>query len=304
LVWGTPDGRDRFYLFLFHVLPRHHDLRRAEHRGRGPRPARPGPGRGVNFVDTAEMYPVPPRAETQGPHRNHDRQLARQRGGNRDRLVLATKVAGPGTGSSYLRGGRSGSTGPTSRPPWRPACAPAHRLRRPLPAPLAGPRDQLLRPLGYEHEPGDDSVPLAGDPGGARRPGAPGKVRHVGVSNETPWGLMRYLAARRAPRAAADGQHPEPLQPAQPHLRGRAGRGGHARGVRPAGLLPARLRGALRQVPGRRPAARRAPHPVRALQPLLQPRAQRAPATTWPSPAATAWTRRRWRWPTSPRAPS
>ena len=49
---------------------------------------------GINFIDTAEMYAIPPRAETMG---STERIIGRwlQQRGCRDRLVLATKVAGP-----------------------------------------------------------------------------------------------------------------------------------------------------------------------------------------------------------------
>ncbi len=50
---------------------------------------------GVNFIDTAEMYPVPPRAETQGSTEAYvGSWLARR--GRRDDLMIATKVTGPG----------------------------------------------------------------------------------------------------------------------------------------------------------------------------------------------------------------
>ena len=58
---------------------------------------------GVTAFDSAEMYPVPQRAETQG---SSEAILGRWLRGRRDRdsLVVATKVAGPG-GMSWLRGG-------------------------------------------------------------------------------------------------------------------------------------------------------------------------------------------------------
>ena len=148
---------------------------------------------GVNFIDTAEMYPVPPRAETQGRTESYiGRWLAAR--GCRDQVILATKVAGPGDWINWLRGG-------------------GHRLdRRNIEAAL----DESLRrlhtdyvdlyqlhwpdretnffgKLGFSPAQEDDSVPLLetlevlGDLVKA------GKVRAVGVSNETPWGLMRYL---------------------------------------------------------------------------------------------------------------
>ena len=60
---------------------------------------------GVNFIDTAEMYSIPPRAETMGSTETIiGRWLAKR--GNRDRVIIATKVAGPGRDwLTYIRGG-------------------------------------------------------------------------------------------------------------------------------------------------------------------------------------------------------
>src|SRR6476660_5173268 len=62
---------------------------------------------GVNFIDTAEMYPVPPRATTQG---RTEAILGRWlRGRPRADVVIATKVAGPGR-RDWIRGGRTDLT--------------------------------------------------------------------------------------------------------------------------------------------------------------------------------------------------
>src|SRR3954447_25484839 len=63
--------------------------------------------RGINFIDTAEMYPVPPRAETQGRTEMYlGKWLARHRG---EKLVIASKVAGPGR-RDWIRNGRTDLT--------------------------------------------------------------------------------------------------------------------------------------------------------------------------------------------------
>jgi aryl-alcohol dehydrogenase (NADP+) len=62
---------------------------------------------GINFIDTAEMYPVPPNAQTQGrTERFIGTWLRKQK---RDQLVVATKVAGPGR-RDWIRGGRTDLT--------------------------------------------------------------------------------------------------------------------------------------------------------------------------------------------------
>ena len=59
---------------------------------------------GINFIDTAEMYPVPPNAKTQGRTEAYlGSWLAKQQ---RDKLFIATKVAGPGR-RDWIRGGRT-----------------------------------------------------------------------------------------------------------------------------------------------------------------------------------------------------
>lgn len=149
---------------------------------------------GINFVDTAEMYPVPPRAETQGRTEAYIGNWLARRGG-RDRLVLATKVAGPGDWVSYLRPGE--------------VRLDRRNIEAALEASLRRLRTdyvdlyQLHWPdretnffgrLGYQHNPEDRSVPLAETLEVLADLVRAGKVRQVGVSNETPWGLMRCLA--------------------------------------------------------------------------------------------------------------
>src|SRR6266403_6264353 len=64
-------------------------------------------GEGSNVIDTAEMYPVPPNARTQGRTEKYlGTWLARQQ---RDRLIVATKVAGPGR-RDWIRNGRTDLT--------------------------------------------------------------------------------------------------------------------------------------------------------------------------------------------------
>mgnify|MGYP002132179974 CR=1 FL=1 len=64
-------------------------------------------GCGVNFIDTAEIYSIPPRQETQGSsERIIGSWLAARK--NRDKAIIATKVAGRGD-ANWLRPGRVGT---------------------------------------------------------------------------------------------------------------------------------------------------------------------------------------------------
>jgi aryl-alcohol dehydrogenase-like predicted oxidoreductase len=149
---------------------------------------------GINFVDTAEMYPVPPRAETQGRTEAYIGRWLAERGG-RDRLVLATKVAGPGDWVSYLRPGEVRldranieAALEASLRRLRTDYVDLYQLHWP------DRETNFFGRLGYQHNPEDRSVPLAETLEVLADLVRAGKVRHVGVSNETPWGLMRFLA--------------------------------------------------------------------------------------------------------------
>jgi aryl-alcohol dehydrogenase-like predicted oxidoreductase len=61
--------------------------------------------RGINFIDTAEMYPVMPRAETQGATERFIGSWLKK-SGLRDQVVLATKASGPNPNISWVRGGK------------------------------------------------------------------------------------------------------------------------------------------------------------------------------------------------------
>lgn len=152
--------------------------------------------RGVNFIDTAELYPVPPGAETQGRTEAFiGSWLART--GRRDRVVIASKAAGPGEWVGYLRGGpqlnRAHMTEALENSLRRLGTDyldlyQVHWPSRPT---------NFFGQLGYEHRDDPDAVPieetLEALDGFVRQ----GKVRHVGVSNETPWGVMEYLRLAR-----------------------------------------------------------------------------------------------------------
>lgn len=66
--------------------------------------------RGVNFIDTAEMYAVPPRAETFNATEIIIGNWLNKTPGARDKLVIATKVAGPSRGMPWIRGGSADVT--------------------------------------------------------------------------------------------------------------------------------------------------------------------------------------------------
>ncbi len=150
---------------------------------------------GVNFIDTAELYPIPPRAETQGATETIIGNWMKARR-NRDRVILATKVAGPGRDwLDYFRGGgnRLGRSDieaavEASLRRLQTDYIDYYQLHWP------DRRTNCFGRLGYdwpELEP--ETVPLEETLEVLDDLVRAGKIRHVGVSNETPWGVMRLL---------------------------------------------------------------------------------------------------------------
>lgn len=149
--------------------------------------------RGVNFIDTAEMYAVPARAETFGATETIIGNWFAKRPGLRDKVVLATKVAGPSRGMPWVRDG-AGMTA----------------------ADIVASCEGSLRRLQTDvidlyqiHWP-ERNVPAFGqiyyDPAKERSKTSileqlealdelvrQGKVRHIGLSNETPYGVHEFV---------------------------------------------------------------------------------------------------------------
>lgn len=151
---------------------------------------------GVNFIDTAEMYPVPPRKETYTRTEQFIGNWIKARG-RRDDFVLASKIAGP-TGANglerYIRGGND-----FSRAQIFEACdASLKRLNTDYldVYQLHWPERKTnffgrlgVQAIGEDERftPFDEIVDALGELV------KQGKIRAYGVSNETPWGTMRFL---------------------------------------------------------------------------------------------------------------
>jgi aryl-alcohol dehydrogenase-like predicted oxidoreductase len=156
---------------------------------------------GINFIDTAEIYPVPPRGETYGRTEEIIGSWFASRRGVRDKVVLATKVAGANNTLAHVRNG-------------------ARLNRKQITEAIDGSLKRLRTDridLYQTHSP-DRGIAIFGrsaplpDPA---RDGTPieetldilgelvkaGKVRQIGVSNETPSGVIRHL--RHAEKSGA-----------------------------------------------------------------------------------------------------
>lgn len=151
---------------------------------------------GVNLIDTAEMYPIPTCAETcHETERILGAWLADR--GTRDRVLLATKAAGPPPHISHIRENNHfdqknltlALEGSLER--LRTDYVDLYQLHWPdRKVPLFGSRDFSIDPSrkGVEIE---ETLEVLGD--FVKQ----GKVRHIGISNETPWGAMRFLELAR-----------------------------------------------------------------------------------------------------------
>lgn len=149
--------------------------------------------RGINFVDTAEMYPVMPRAQTQGATERFIGTWLKK-SGQRSKIVLATKVAGPSRGFGWIRNGENDLTAEniraaveTSLQRLQTDYIDLYQLHWPSRnAPIFGQKSfdpQLERPC----------VPIAETLGALDDLVKAGKVREIGVSNETSWGVSEFI---------------------------------------------------------------------------------------------------------------
>ncbi|MFZ2266722.1 MAG: NADP(H)-dependent aldo-keto reductase [Azonexus sp.] len=147
---------------------------------------------GVNFIDTAEMYAVPPRPETCGASESIvGRWLAGQQ---RDRIIVATKVAGPSRNLHWIRNGppaldraniRAAIEGSLQR--LQTDYIDLYQLHWPE-------RNQPM--FGqWQFDPANERActPLRAQLEALGELVKEGKIRQIGVSNEHPWGIMQFV---------------------------------------------------------------------------------------------------------------
>ncbi|MBT3067104.1 aldo/keto reductase [Rhodoferax sp. U11-2br] len=160
---------------------------------------------GVNFIDTAEMYAVPARAETYTATETIIGHWLSQRPGVRQKLVLATKVAGPSRSMPWVRGGSADLTGPdiiaacdASLKRLQTDVIDLYQIHWPVRSvPMFG--GLYFQPSETEGSSIHAQLEALGTLVKA------GKVRAVGLSNETPYGVhefVRLAEQHRLPRIA------------------------------------------------------------------------------------------------------
>ena len=149
--------------------------------------------RGVNFIDTAEMYAVPARAETCGATETILGRWLAQNPGARQKLVLATKVAGPSRGMPWLRSG----VGMTAADIVASCEGSLRRLQTDVidlyqihwperHVPAFG-----IKYYDPAHE--TSATPIHAQLEALAGLVKAGKVRHIGLSNETPYGVHEFV---------------------------------------------------------------------------------------------------------------
>lgn len=146
---------------------------------------------GVNFIDTAEMYPVAPRAETQGRTESYiGSWLKRQ---PREKLIIATKIAGPARGFSWIRNGprvnreHLNAAIDASLKRLQTDYIDLYQIHWP---------DRYVPMFGatsYDITQQHDTTSIAEQLLALGDLVKAGKIRHIGLSNETPWGVCEFV---------------------------------------------------------------------------------------------------------------
>lgn len=147
--------------------------------------------REVNLIDCAEMYPVPPRAETQGRTESYIGTWLKHQ--SRDKVIIATKITGPSRGFAWVRDNtritrhnlNEAVNGSLKR--LQTDYIDLYQIHWPdRYVPMFGTSNY---DVAQEHE----AVPVIEQLDALQHLIKSGKVRHVGLSNETPWGVSEFI---------------------------------------------------------------------------------------------------------------
>ncbi len=163
-------------------------------------------GAGINFIDCAEMYPVPPSKETYGKTEELLGTWLNKRA-DRNKLIIATKIAPPTRNVSYIR---PGTNKLDSKNITLAIDASLKRLQTDYidlyqvhwPERFTN----FFGQLNYLHAPEKDGTPIAETLDALNENVKVGKIRSIGISNETAWGMTSYLHEsnqRSLPRIAS-----------------------------------------------------------------------------------------------------
>jgi aryl-alcohol dehydrogenase-like predicted oxidoreductase len=148
---------------------------------------------GINFIDTAEIYPVPPKAETFSLTEQFIGKWLKQKK-NREKIVLATKISGPSTLLSWI----------SSNKP----CFSKEHIKYSLDNSLKrlktdyidlyqlhwpNRKSNFFGQLGFNVPKNESFIPISEILSFLQDFINKGKIRFIGLSNETPWGVMSFI---------------------------------------------------------------------------------------------------------------
>lgn len=146
----------------------------------------------INFIDTAELYAVPAKATTQGKTETFIGTWLNKRK-KRDDLIIASKAAGPGAFVQHIRSGPKFNKEHLTEALHNSLkrlqtdyidIYQLHWPERPT---------NYFGALGYEHKSDDPITDFRETLSILQDFIKEGKIRHIGLSNETPWGTMQYV---------------------------------------------------------------------------------------------------------------
>jgi|TARA_B110001452_G_scaffold265014_1_gene268981 aryl-alcohol dehydrogenase-like predicted oxidoreductase len=149
--------------------------------------------RGVNFFDTAELYSIPPKKETFGSTEKIIGNWFKKRK-SREKIILATKVVGR-SGMKWFRGKETrlnkeqileAVEGSLKR--LQTDYIDLYQIHWP------DRKSNFFGKLGYEHQEESDTISIKDQLEVLSILVKSGKIRHIGLSNETPWGLMKFIS--------------------------------------------------------------------------------------------------------------
>ncbi len=155
---------------------------------------------GINFLDTAELYAIPPKAETCGRTEEIIGEWFNKTG-RRHEIILASKVCGPTGWCPHIRHGKAR----LNEQNIISACeASLKRLKTDYidlyQTHWPDRNTNFFGQLGYQHSHDESTIPIDETLAAMQKLVQDGKVRHIGISNETPWGTAQHihLAASQA----------------------------------------------------------------------------------------------------------
>lgn len=155
---------------------------------------------GINFIDTAELYAIPPCAETYGATEEIIGHWLQKRG-RRDDIILASKMAGPG--GDWVSHIRVGNTRFDEKTIEAAVDASLKRLKTDyidlyqLHWPERN--TNYFGRLGYQQAADEQNLtPIIDTLRGLKKQVQVGKIRYIGLSNETPWGMMQFITLAKS----------------------------------------------------------------------------------------------------------